>query len=116
VKELSSSDSGWTTTNLSKNPIRLKKQDDRCLTIFSTGEDVSFSIEQFIDENLTFINKNFSNQIYRNYVESSRGITPISLTQYGLDSNLVIDVTFNSTNSSYELTPGTDYINEKNSY
>jgi hypothetical protein len=112
----SSSDSGWKTTNLSKNPVRLKKQDDSCLTIFSTGEDVIFSIEQLIDGNLNFINKNFTNQIYGNYVESSSGVKPISITQYGLDTNLVVDVTFDSTSSSYELTPGTDFINEENSY
>jgi hypothetical protein len=110
-----SSDAGWTTTNLSKNPIRLIKQDTNCFGTFSTGKDISYSIEQFVNGNLSFINKNFTNQLYGNYVES-KGITPIAKTQYGLDKNIVVDVTFNSAEGTYELTPGTEFINEHNNY
>jgi len=108
----SNSSTGWKTTNLSKNPIRLYKQDESCFGTFSTGQDISYSLEQLISGKLTYVIKNFKGQLFGKYIETT-GIAPISKTQYGLDSNVEADITFNNSTGSYELTAGSNFVNDK---
>lgn len=102
----------WTTTNLSMNPVKLKKQNKRCESRFSVDDNIRFNLYQFIKGERVLESLNFNGQIRDNYV---RNLTakPISKTYYGADSKIVFDATFNPIDQNYYETTNTKSIEEK---
>ena len=94
--------SKWKKTQVGGTPILLEKQDQSCIATFSTGEEITFYLNQFLDASSQLTEISFTNQVRNNYVESIKK-APITAMKYETTVNYEIVAEYDEDDDTVKL-------------